>query len=152
MVQPGEHGQAYEPPPMRPSFEATARERRIARQQGDAFGTALAEMMTIGVGQEERAGEYTIALITLLADGFYYLQGGRLVWQEPAADENAYVLVAPRDANDGRFVPGLTVQVTLVDPQGREVGAKEQGFVWHPWLYHYGANWAVPGPGDPAGT
>ena len=53
-----------------------------------------------------------------------------------------------RDAGDGRFLPGLTVHATLVDARGEEVGTHVQPFLWHPWLFHYGRNWKVPGDGD----
>ena len=52
-----------------------------------------------------------------------------------------------RDGADGRFVPGLSVSATLIDADGNEVGTHEQPFLWHPWLYHYGRNWKVPGDG-----
>ncbi len=55
--------------------------------------------------------------------------------------------VAVRDAADGRFIAALTVTVKIVDPNGAEVGTHEQPFLWHPWLYHYGRNWEVPGDG-----
>ena len=29
-----------------------------------------------------------------------------------------------------------------------EIGTHHQPFVWHPWLYHYGRNWRVPGDGE----
>ncbi|MCL4302561.1 MAG: iron transporter [Anaerolineae bacterium] len=53
-----------------------------------------------------------------------------------------------RDAADGRFIPGLTVYATLLDSAGREIGTHQQPFLWHPWLYHYGRNWHVPGDGQ----
>lgn len=78
----------------------------------------------------------------------YHLEGpGNLVWQEPSS-ENAHIEVAVRDAADGRFVPGLTISVTVTQSDGNTVGTHEQPFIWHPWLYHYGLNWEVPGEGD----
>ena len=77
----------------------------------------------------------------------YELRDGRLEWQDPQS-ENLHVEVAVRDRADGRFVPGLTVHATLIDAAGREVGTHRQPFLWHPWLYHYGRNWEVPGDGS----
>jgi uncharacterized protein involved in high-affinity Fe2+ transport len=47
-----------------------------------------------------------------------------------------------RDAGDGRFVPGAEIVVTLIDPQGHELGTHVHPLVWHPIAYHYGRNWA----------
>jgi uncharacterized protein involved in high-affinity Fe2+ transport len=77
----------------------------------------------------------------------YHLRDGQLEWHEPA-DENAHVEVVVRDAADGRFIPGLTVYTTLLDSSGQAIGTHQQPFLWHPWLYHYGRNWRVPGDGS----
>ena len=59
-------------------------------------------------------------------------------------EQNVHVEVAVRDASDGRFVPGVRVIATLVDPYGHEVGTHEQPLLWHPMIYHYGRTWTVP--------
>lgn len=28
------------------------------------------------------------------------------------------------------------------------MGTHAQPFLWHPWLFHYGRNWQVPGDGE----
>jgi uncharacterized protein involved in high-affinity Fe2+ transport len=33
------------------------------------------------------------------------------------------------------------------DSKGKRIGKHRQPFLWHPWLYHYGLNWRLPGPG-----
>jgi hypothetical protein len=40
------------------------------------------------------------------------------------------------------------VTVTLTAPNGKKVGTHEHPLLWHPWLYHCGRNWEVPGEGD----
>jgi hypothetical protein len=35
----------------------------------------------------------------------------------------------------------------LEDERGKQIGRHKQPFIWHPWLYHYGLNWRVPGDG-----
>lgn len=77
----------------------------------------------------------------------YHLVDGELRWEEPE-EENVHVEVAVRDGADGRFIPGLTVYATLIDGSGDEVGTHQQPFLWHPYLYHYGRNWVVPGDGE----
>jgi hypothetical protein len=129
--------------------EASPEQLDAARAQGEAYGKAL-ELMTNRIahdGGQERAGDYLIGYAVEEAEGMYMFQNGELVWQEPD-EENLHVEVAVRDAGDGRFVPCLDVWVTLIDPDGEEVGTHRQPLLWHPMLYHYGRNWTVPGDGE----
>ncbi len=133
---------------MQVSEEASEEELHVARLQGDAYGRAL-EVMTTKVahdGGEKRSGDYLVGYAVEEAEGMYRLEDD-LVWQEPD-EENVHLEVTVRDAADGRFVPGLRVEATLIDPSGDDVGSHEQPFLWHPMLYHYGRNWRVPGDGD----
>jgi hypothetical protein len=135
-------------PPMKASEESTREQLQLGVQQGDAYAKALAGMDKESGADVKRAGEYEVALVVENAEGMWHLESpGNLVWKNPT-DENAHVEVAVRDAADGRFIPGLTVHVTLTGPDGTEVGRHEQSFLWHPWLYHYGRNWTVPGEGE----
>jgi len=136
-------------PPMRHSEESDAQQLERARQQGEAYARAIEAMdeeSDSGV-LVQRAGDYEVAIAVEEAEGMWHPDGDDLVWRDPT-DENCHVEVAVRDGADGRFVPGLTVHVTLVGPDGDEVGTHEQPFLWHPWLYHYGRNWQVPGEGE----
>jgi hypothetical protein len=136
-------------PPMDPtSSEADEEQLDLARAQGEAYRRALEHMATRVAhdGGTKPAGEYLVGYAIEEAEGVYAWQDGELVWQEPG-EENLHVEVAVCDGADGRFVPGLRVQVTLVAPDGTEVGTHEQPMLWHPMLYHYGRNWVVPGDG-----
>lgn len=135
-------------PPMKSSDEASSQQLELAKQQGQALQQALDHMMqkVAHDGGEKSAGEYLVAYAVEAAEGMYQLQDDELVWQEPG-DKNVHVEVAVRDGADGRFIPGLTVYATLIDESGQEVGTHQQPFLWHPWLYHYGRNWQVPGDG-----
>ena len=139
-----EHGTM---PPMKPSEESTQDQLRLAREQGDAYARAM-EAMRRETGRlaSTRARDYEIAVTAEHPEGMYMLQDGRLTWQNPT-DENIHIEVAVRDAADGRFVPGLPVVVTVLTADSREVGTQQHEFLWHPWLYHYGRNWHVPGDG-----
>ncbi len=133
---------------MEGSDEANAHQLDLARTQGDAFGRAVQEMTQKEAhGAAQRAGDYTVGYAVEHAEGMYALENGELVWHNPQ-DENAHIEVVVRDGADGRFVPGLEVTATLLDAQGREIGTHVQPFLWHPWLYHYGRNWRVPGDGE----
>lgn len=136
-------------PPMEESDEATEAQLQLAREQGAALQRALDEMVQREAhdGREIDAGEYLVGYAVEAAEGMYELHDGQLVWHGPEA-ENVHVEVSVRDGADGRFVPGLTVYATLIDQNGQEIGTHQQPFVWHPWLYHYGRNWQVPGDGE----
>ncbi len=140
-------------PPMKASDEATEAMLDLARKQGQALGDALRFMTGEEAhdGGEMAAGDYRVAYAVEEAEGMYVMKGGTLTWTPPT-DENCHVEVAVCDGADGRFIPGLQVSATLVDHDGREVGTHEQPFLWHPWLYHYGRNWRVPGDGTYALT
>ncbi|NIR39994.1 MAG: hypothetical protein GWN07_29510 [Actinobacteria bacterium] len=133
---------------MEPSDEATDAALKLARDQGDAMERALKHMTEEEAtdGGEQHAGDYRVGYAVEKAEGLYHMRDGHLRWEEPT-DENVHVEVSVRDAADGRFIPGLTVHATLIDPDGQEVGTHTQPFLWHPWLYHYGRNWRVPGDG-----
>lgn len=134
-------------PPARPSNEAEIEQLQLAKMQGNALRAALQHMIEKEAqGSTTRAGEYVVAYAIEDAEGLYVMQNGRLTWREPE-QENAHIEIAVMDGADGRFVPGLSVHVTLTDGTGQEVGTHRQEFYWHPWLYHYGRNWTVPGDG-----
>ena len=137
-------------PPMDPkTSEATQKQLDLAREQGEAYGRALAYMTgeVAHDGGEQEAGHYLIGYAIEEAEGMYEWSEGELVWRDPE-EENAHVEVAVRDAGDGRFVPGVRVFATLVDSDGNEVGTHEQPLLWHPMIYHYGRNWVVPSDGE----
>ena len=136
-------------PPMQTSEESDREQLELARIQGRALQQAVDAMdeeSDSGV-IVRRAGDYEIAIAVEEAEGMWEWQDGELQWQNPD-EENCHVEVCVRDGADGRFVPALDVTVTLVDPDGNELGTHEQPFLWHPWLYHYGRNWTVPEAGE----
>jgi hypothetical protein len=133
---------------MQASDEANQEQLRLAKEQGQAFQKALAHMTQKEAhGAEKPAGDYLVSYAVEHAEGMYHFHEGQLHWQEPQ-DENVHLEIVVRDGADGRFIPGLTVYATLMDSAGRKVGSHLQPFLWHPWLYHYGRNWQVPGDGE----
>ena len=137
-------------PPMDPNTsEATHKQLDLAREQGEAYGRALAHMTgeVAHDGGEQEAGQYRIGYAVEEAEGMYEWADDELVWREPG-EGNVHVEVSVRDASDGRFVPGVRVFATLLDPEGNEVGTHEQPLLWHPMIYHYGRNWVVPSDGE----
>jgi hypothetical protein len=136
-------------PPMDPhTDEATAEQLEYAREQGDAYQSAL-ELMVNKIAQtggEVHTGDYLIGFAVEEAEGLYTLDDDGLQWHAPQ-DENAHIEVAVRDAADGRFIPGLDIRVTVIDADGKDLGTYPHQLVWHPMIYHYARNWALPGDG-----
>ena len=140
---------ATKPPPMDPNTdEADSKQLDLARQQGESYRRALEHMANDVAhdGGMQEAGQYLIGYAVEEAEGMYDWEDGELVWHDPDG-ENLHVEIAVCDAADGRFVPGVKVTGTLVDPDGNEVGSHEHPLLWHPMLYHYGRNWTVPADG-----
>ncbi len=136
-------------PPARSSEEADPRGLELAKAEGDAYGRTLRHMTQeiADDGGEKAAGDYLVGYAIEEAEGMYRYVDGQLRWEEPE-EENLHIEVAVRDGADGRFIPGLTVYATLIDGHGTEVGTHQQPFLWHPYLFHYGRNWVVPGDGE----
>jgi len=134
-------------PPMQPSNEAKEEQLNLARKQGESYQKAVDHMTQQEAhGAQQRAGDYLVGYAVEKAEGMYQRQGGELVWQEPQ-DENVHIEITVQDNGDLRFIPGLTITVTVIDPTGNNLGTHTQPFLWHPWLFHYGRNWKLPGDG-----
>ena len=136
-------------PSMIESEEASRKQLDLAHAQGEAYVEALNHMAYEEAhdGGEKPAGDYVIAYAVEHAEGMYLRDGDQLTWQEPG-EENAHIEISVRDAADNRFIPGLTVTVVVEDSDKNVIGEREQPFLWHPWLYHYGLNWQLPGSGE----
>ena len=131
------------------SSEADAKQLEFARRQGEAYRAALDHMAenVAHDGGMHPADQYLVAYAIEEAEGMFMWENGELHWHDPE-EENLHVEIAVCDASDGRFVPGLKVTATLIDPDGNEVGTHEHELLWHPMLYHYGRNWKVPVDGE----
>lgn len=134
-------------PPMEASNEAQSEQLEVARDEGRAYFAALKAMEEESGAVVKRAGDYLVAVVQEEAEGMYAWDGGRLVWREAPEEANGHLEVAVADAADGRFVPGLDITVTVGDGE-RELFTTDMPFLWHPFLYHYGCNFAMPGPGS----
>lgn len=120
----------------------------LGRAQGEAFGRTLRHMIEdiADGGAEIERGDYLIGYAVEKAEGMYVPKNGKLEWQEPA-EENIHIEISVRDKADGRLIPGLDIDVTVIDEAGKEIGTHRHPLLWHPYLYHYGRNWVVPGDG-----
>lgn len=142
-----------EPRPLVPSDEGDHEGLALGRAQGEALTRTIEHMRNdiAHDGREMQAGEYLVVYAVEEAEGIWMPKpggagGGDLEWVEPDA-ENCHVEVAVRDAADGRLTPTLMVRAAILDGVGNEVESKVLPLLWHPYLYHYGANFTVPGSG-----
>ncbi|MCO6187852.1 iron transporter [Rhizobium sp. L1K21] len=132
-----------------PSEEADKRQLELAREEGKAYNKSLEYMVTevAHTGAKKQVEDYIVAIAQEEAEGMYRPDGeGGLKWQEPD-EENCHIEVSVSDAADHRFIPGLEIEVTLTAEDGAKIGPLTTPFLWHPGLYHYGANVKVPDAG-----
>lgn len=137
-------------PPQRPdSSEADPRQLELAEEQGKAYRAALEHMVNevADSGGMAHVGDYLVGYAIEEAEGMYMWDKGELAWRNPQG-ENAHIEVTLCDAADGRFIPGLAVTGTLISKEGETVGPFELPLLWHPMLYHYGADVTVPADGE----
>ncbi len=137
----------FQKPPMDLSDEADAQGLDLARKQGEALNETVKYMTEkIAHGRTKPAGNYIVGYAVEEAEGMYSLYNGEFTWHEPR-DENAHIEIVVADGADMRFVPMLNVTCTVLDQDQNVVGTHRQPFLWHPYLYHYGKNWKLPGDG-----
>lgn len=135
-------------PPMKTSDEAKQEQLDMAKAQGQAYQKALEHMANEEAhGETKSAGNFQVSYVVEAAEGMYHQMDGDLVWQEPK-DENAHIEIVVQDGSDLRFIPGLSVHFTVIDQNDKVIGTHQHPFLWHPWLFHYGRNWKLPGDGE----
>lgn len=127
------------------------KEQGLASGIGHAYKNALKEMFRrSSAGKDTVSGDYLVAFADEYAEAYWYYNKNKkltyMVSQVQSSATNAHVEVAICDAKTGRFMHDLTVSTTLYYKDG-ELGTGDEPFMWHPWLYHYGANWRVPRSG-----
>lgn len=134
---------------LRPSEEVDERHLELAREAGEAYMEATEHMIeeVAETGGKTEQGDYIVGFAQEEAEGMYRLESGELQWTEPAGGDNCHLEILVASAADRRFLPHLTVEATLTDESGREVGPERMPFVWHPGVYHYGKNLELPGDG-----
>jgi len=136
--------------PGKPSKEADRKQLRVAQGEGDAVKRSLAAMRhETGRGKSIRVRDMLISCSEEHAEGLYIWEGDQLVWHNPSENENAHLEIVVEDAHDGRFIPYLDVTASIFKAaQDEPLLTVTLPFLWHPWLYHYGANLAMPGDGN----
>lgn len=121
---------------------------RLAHQQGKAYQEAVDYLKKIVEGYDEKqVDDYLITVCAEEAEGLYHLEDGQLEWEDPAEGLNAHLEIIVQDADDKRFIPELNVQATLYTEDNKIIQEKHHPFLWHPYVFHYGANWKIPEEG-----
>jgi hypothetical protein len=135
-------------PPEQVTDEATKEGLQLAQEVGDAYRRSAQHFISkiAQVGDIVDVGDMTIGVAAEEAEPLFHLLDGRLQLKEPPEGANAHLEVVVMDRSDGRFIPALHVEVTLSSDSG-EVGTFLLPFLWHPTMYHYGANVTIPTPG-----
>jgi hypothetical protein len=138
-------------PPEVQSDEADKNQLEMAKAEGAAYQKSLKYMVeqVADTGAMQEAGDYRIGIAQERAEGMYALMGeGELEWQKPGKDMNCHLEISVSDRSDHRFIPYLDIEATLTKESGETVGPFKVPFLWHPGLYHYGKDLAVPGDGS----
>lgn len=122
----------------------------VAPAPGRAYSQTLKAMYKqANDGHDTIIGDYHIAFAVEYAEGYWDYEHGHFrykVENDLSGATNAHVEVAVLDARCGRFLHDCMVTATLTKDRTM-LGTKMEHFMWHPWLYHYGDNWRVPGKG-----
>jgi hypothetical protein len=108
----------------------------------DAYGAAVIELARQGA-PVRYAGDFLVAVDHDRPTGYYESNHAGLNWREAAPFNTVQFDVAVADANDGRFVPGLTVYLRA-ERDGRTLAAGQCGFRWHPVLHRYAVDLRLP--------
>lgn len=128
-------------------IEDNEKKIRLAEQQGKAFTEALDYMKGMDNHIEKEVGDYIISLASEEAEGTYQLTDGKLKWQVPEKKLNSHLEIVVRDKKDKRFIPNLKIKGKVYSEKGDLIAEKDFPFLWHPFLYHYGAMLEIPESG-----
>ncbi|WP_232686857.1 iron transporter [Halobacterium zhouii] len=130
-----------------PSDEVDETQLQLAEKMGEAFMEGVEYMITevAHTGDTKEAGEYVVGFAQEEAEGLWALEDGEFSWHEPG-DANCHVEVVVVDAADERLVPRCDVSFSLEGDSG-EHGPFDAELLWHPGIYHYGANVELPESG-----
>lgn len=128
------------------SKDLAARSAELAQQQGQTYREALRHMIDQSpAGSVQQVRDMVIGFVQTPAEGIYVTNAeGELEWMDPR-DANCHLMVAVMDTDDHRFIPYCDVNATIFGENNDTHGPWDIPFTWHPYLYHYGRNIALPG-------
>lgn len=122
--------------------------KRLSHEHGKAYEKALDGLRTKEIDHAHaETDDFIVSVMFEKAEGWYELKEGKLEWREPLEHENLHVEVIVQDKEFGFFIPQLEITCRLETEEGNIVDEKQQRFIWHPYVLHYGEDWHIPGEG-----
>ncbi len=135
-------------PDKQPSDEVDVNQLQQSRTEGEAYQTSVTYMANTVAndGGTTETGDYIVGYAQEEAEPLYQLvDEGEFELIEPD-EENCHLEVVVADRADKRFVPYCSVSATF-ERDGTTHGPFNLSFLWHPAVYHYGANFTLPEAG-----
>lgn len=129
------------------SNEATKAQLADARAEGDSVNKCIDWILKQpgNVSGQMRAGEYKIVYAVTAAEGWYTYSNHSVSWQSPEGDAHLWLFVL--DGADGRVVPSLDIQASIVNAKGTVTDDKKLPFAWMPLINGYGNDIKLSGNG-----
>jgi hypothetical protein len=97
-------------------------------------------------GGETEVGAWRVAYIVEPAEPWFEPRGGSLVWRPVAPAETHHIEILPFEAETGRLVPDVPVELEIHDERGEVVDAKRLS-LYYAEFFHYANNFSVPEAG-----
>ncbi|MDQ4062953.1 MAG: iron transporter [Actinomycetota bacterium] len=110
----------------------------------DSYGVAQEEIEA--EGGEQEAGEYRVGYIVEPAEGWWDGDPTVLQWRGPSGGETNHIEILPFEAESGLLVPGMQINLTILDESGKEIESKPLEF-YRGEFYHYANNFSLPESG-----
>lgn len=129
-------------------IEDNQKKLEMADNQGKAYSEALDYMKNMDNHAEKAVDDYVISLASEEAEGTYRLKDEKLEWTTPEKGFNTHLEIVVRDRKDLRFLPGLKIHGKVWDENKELVIETDFHFLWHPFLFHYGAFFKIPKKGN----
>lgn len=108
------------------SDEASAEGPRLADEAGKACERKVRYFIDniAHAGRTAECGDYRVGIAIEKAEPLWYPCGDELALREPPKGANRHLEVIVTDRADGRFLPGLDVNVELVAEDGDKTNGK----------------------------
>ena len=107
---------------------------------------AVAQEEIDAEGGEQEVGEYRVGYIVEPAEGWWDGDPTALQLREPVGGETNHIEILPFEAETGLLVPGMRIDLTILDESGEEVESNPLE-LYRGEFYHYANNFSLPESG-----